>query len=45
MHWADGTTYEGEWEKGVQCGKGKLLMPDGTMKVGIFKDNVIVEEH
>jgi hypothetical protein len=45
MHWADGTSYEGEWEKGVQTGKGRLKLPDGTLKVGIFKDNIIVEEH
>ena len=45
MHWADGTTYEGEWVKGVQSGKGKLKLPDGTIKIGIFKDNLIVEEH
>ena len=45
MHWADGTTYEGEWVKGVQSGKGKLKLPDGTLKIGIFKDNLIIEEH
>jgi|LauGreDrversion4_2_1035121.scaffolds.fasta_scaffold79801_2 hypothetical protein len=45
MHWADGTTYEGEWMKGVQTGKGRLKLPDGTLKVGIFKNNIIVEEH
>jgi hypothetical protein len=45
MQWADGTTYEGEWVKGVQTGKGRLRLGDGTIKVGIFKDNIIVEEH
>lgn len=44
MKWADGTTYEGEWENGVQSGKGKLAMSDGTIKVGLFKDNILTEE-
>lgn len=45
MRWIDGTVYEGEWESGVQCGKGRLQMPDGTLKIGIFKDNILVDEH
>jgi hypothetical protein len=45
MHWIDGTYYEGEWVRGLQHGKGKLQMIDGTLKVGIFKDNLIVDEH
>lgn len=44
MRWPDGTSYEGEWVKGVQCGKGKLQLSDGTLKIGIFKDNILVEE-
>jgi hypothetical protein len=41
MKWADGTSYEGEWENGVQSGKGRLSMSDGTLKIGIFKDNIL----
>lgn len=44
MRWADGTIYEGEWECGVQCGRGKLMIPDGTLKIGIFKDNILIDE-
>lgn len=45
MNWADGTVYEGQWVKGVQSGKGRLRLPNGSLKVGIFKENIIVEEH
>jgi hypothetical protein len=45
MNWPDGTVYEGEWKRGVQTGLGRLKMPDGTFKQGVFKDNIIVEEH
>ena len=45
MHWIDGTSYEGQWVNGVQNGKGRLAMTDGTLKIGMFRDNLIVEEH
>jgi hypothetical protein len=44
MHWIDGTKYEGTWVRGLQEGKGQLALNDGTLKVGLFKENLIVEE-
>jgi len=45
MKWADGTVYEGSWEHGVQQGMGRMQLSDGTIKVGLFKQNILVEEH
>ena len=44
MIWMDGTVYEGQWKKGVQSGQGRLKMSDGTLKVGMFKNNILIEE-
>ena len=40
MFWVDGTVYRGEWLKGVQHGYGKLILPDGSVKEGMFEHNV-----
>ena len=34
----DGSTYEGEWEKGFMKGKGTFTWSDGTQKSGIWKN-------
>ncbi len=40
MFWTDGSVYKGDWVKGIQHGFGKLILPDGTVKEGIFENNV-----
>lgn len=35
--------YEGEWNEGCWHGKGKLIYPDGTIKVGTFTGGHMVE--
>ena len=40
MIWTDGSSYDGEWERGIQHGMGKMSFPDGTEKEGVFQDNV-----
>ena len=30
MIWTDGTMYEGEWQNGIQHGKGLIILPDGS---------------
>jgi len=40
MYWVDGTTYKGQWEYGAQHGHGKLYLPNGEIKEGIFENNV-----
>ena len=44
MHWLDGTVYCGKWMFGAQHGKGKLTLPDGDVKEGIFENNVYIGE-
>ena len=39
MEWSDGSYYEGEWQKGLQSGHGRLVLPDGRVKAGLFKNN------
>lgn len=39
MVWNDGSYYEGEWSKGLQCGQGRLVLPDGRIKEGQFRNN------
>lgn len=34
--WADGRRYEGLWQNGKQHGKGKYILPNNTVKVGIW---------
>lgn len=36
--WADGTTYEGEFQYGIIHGKGKLRLNDGSSYEGDFED-------
>jgi hypothetical protein len=40
MYWTDGSSYQGEWIKGIQHGYGKMIFPDGTRKEGYFENNV-----
>lgn len=45
MRWTDGSTYEGDWVRGIQHGKGKMSFPDGTIKEGFFENNVYKGEN
>lgn len=36
MMWTDGSIYQGEWLRGIQHGKGKMMFPDGTAIDGVF---------
>lgn len=42
MDWHDGSYYEGEWCKGLQDGEGRLCLPDGRVKEGIFRQNKLL---
>ena len=44
MRWTDGSVYLGEWQRGIQNGKGVMVFPNGKTKTGIFKNNVFTEE-
>ena len=44
MRWTDGSVYRGEWQRGIQNGKGVMVFPNGKTKTGIFKNNVFTEE-
>jgi len=44
MTWTDGSKYEGEWVRGIQHGVGRMMFPDGTVKEGIFENNVFKGE-
>lgn len=44
MRWTDGSTYTGEWVHGVQHGQGEMAYADGTVKKGVFENNVFIEE-
>ena len=39
MEWNDGSFYEGEWHQGLQHGRGRLCLPDGRIKEGMFRNN------
>ena len=39
MDWSDGSFYEGEWQKGLKHGQGRLVLPDGRVKEGLFRNN------
>ena len=41
MKWQDGSSYKGEWSKGVQNGLGVMEFENGVKKAGTFKDNVL----
>ena len=36
MIWIDGSVYKGEWKRGIQHGKGRMVFSDGTVKEGYF---------
>lgn len=36
--WADGRKYSGEWKMGKQHGKGKYILSEGSVKIGIWED-------
>jgi hypothetical protein len=40
MYWIDGSSYHGEWIKGIQHGYGKMIFPDSTTREGYFENNV-----
>ena len=40
MFWTDGSIYRGMWHKGIQHGKGRMEFPDGTIKEGLFENNI-----
>ena len=40
MKWTDGSTYIGEWQRGIQHGYGKIVLADGTTKEGYFENNL-----
>lgn len=42
MRWTDDSMYEGDWVRGIQHGKGKMIFPDGTVKEGYFENNIFV---
>jgi len=39
----DGSTYEGEWNKGFMNGEGKFTWSDGKEKIGIWKNGKLQE--
>jgi hypothetical protein len=40
MIWTDGSSYQGEWNRGIQHGQGKMIFPNGTVKEGLFELNI-----
>lgn len=44
MQWTDGSVYQGQWVNGVQHGKGEMRFSDGTVKAGLFENNVFIDE-
>lgn len=40
MTWTDGSSYIGNWVKGIQHGRGKMMFPNGTVKDGYFENNI-----
>ena len=40
-HWADGSSYKGEYKKGAKEGEGVFMWRDGSVYRGQFKDNNI----
>jgi hypothetical protein len=45
MTWNEGTVYLGNWSLDIQNGYGKLIYPDGSVKEGIFENNVLVKPY
>ena len=44
MVWNDGSSYTGEWVKGMQDGQGTLIMPDGKVREGHWSKNKFVKQ-
>ena len=44
MTWTDGSLYLGEWRRGIQHGIGRMEFPDGSVKMGYFKNNIFERE-
>lgn len=42
MTWTDGSSYEGDWFRGIQHGYGTITFPDGSEKEGYFDNNVFI---
>jgi hypothetical protein len=42
MKWADGSVYEGQWEKGKRSGHGTLTFSNGTVMSGLFKNDKFI---
>ena len=41
MTWLDGSEYRGEWKNGgIQHGLGFMKFTDGTVKAGLFENNI-----
>jgi MORN repeat len=45
MTWNEGTVYLGNWTHDIQNGYGKLIYPDGSVKEGIYENNVLVKPY
>ena len=45
MTWNEGTVYLGNWSHDIQNGYGKLIYPDGSVKEGIYENNVLVKPY
>jgi len=41
MHFSDGKIYEGQWEKDLMNGEGKLIMENGAIIEAFFQDGGI----
>jgi hypothetical protein len=42
MIWTDGSSYDGDWFRGIQHGYGTITFPDGSEKEGYFDNNVFI---
>jgi hypothetical protein len=43
MYWADGSTYRGFWQDGVQSTLGIMTFNDGLKIAGFFNENVYTQ--
>ena len=42
MRWTDGSSYVGEWVRGIQHGYGKIIYSNGVIKEGYFENNIYI---
>lgn len=42
MKWVDGSSYVGQWMRGIQHGYGKMNFADGQVKEGYFDNNIYI---